>query len=181
VAAGLGADVAFFLCGSALALGRGRGEELTAMPPLPAAPVIVAFPGVHVSTGAAYQALDRKREGRVGSLAHAGGYTLGELPDWSAVERIARNDFEELICETHPEVASARARLRQTSPRLVLLSGSGSALFAVYHDDATARAALARLERESTALHVRTRTAVSVPAPEVATETGAARGRPERG
>jgi 4-diphosphocytidyl-2-C-methyl-D-erythritol kinase len=173
VSSRLGSDVPFFLCGSALALGRGRGEELCAMPPLPPLPVIVAFPGVHVSTAAAYQAIDRSREAgadRPAAATGSAGVTpLGDEPlDWAAIERLAHNDFEGLICETHPEVARARAALQGTDPRFVLLSGSGSALFAVYRDAATAHAALTRLLRESAAAHLLTRTVASVPAPEPA-------------
>jgi 4-diphosphocytidyl-2-C-methyl-D-erythritol kinase len=171
VAAWLGSDVPFFLCGSALALGRGRGEALSAMPSLPPAPVIVAFPGVHVSTAAAYQAIDRSREAGAGRPAATGSANVkplgADLPDWSAVERLAHNDFEALICETHPEVARARAALQRTSPRFALLSGSGSALFAVYRDAAAANAALKMLQLESAADHRLTRTATSVPAPEL--------------
>jgi 4-diphosphocytidyl-2-C-methyl-D-erythritol kinase len=179
VAALLGSDVSFFLCGSPLAFGRGRGEQLTPLSPLEAAPVIVAFPGVHVSSAHAYQALDRKRE----EPAEGGGPAAGsgapaaplssELADWAAVERLAHNDFEELICEAHPEVAVARAALRGTGARFVLLSGSGSALFAVYDEEAAAREASLRLERDSTVAHALTRTATAVPEPAIEAGSGA--------
>lgn len=173
VASRLGSDVPFFLCGSALALGRGRGEQLAPMSPMPPAPVIVAFPGVHVSTAAAYQAIDRSRERGAGrpspATESAGLMSLSaDLPDWTTVERRVHNDFERLICDTYPEVARARAALQQTNPRFVLLSGSGSALFAVYRDESAASTALKRLQRESAADHLLTRTADSVPAPELA-------------
>lgn len=57
IAAGLGADVAFFLRGGA-ALARGRGEVLEAAEP-PARPwFAIAWPGFGISTAAVYRAWD---------------------------------------------------------------------------------------------------------------------------
>jgi 4-diphosphocytidyl-2-C-methyl-D-erythritol kinase len=184
MAAELGSDVPFFLCGSTLALGRGRGERLTALPPLPAAPVILAFPGVHVSTAAAYHALDRERGGL--ERAHpldGGGPNRSRGPggprlplphdpsDWSTVERFARNDFEELVCAMHAEVARVRAALRRTGPRFAMLSGSGSALFAVYPTQEAAQRASAQLRLEQVLVEP-TRTAAFVPAPRFSVTEG---------
>ncbi|HEX2091942.1 MAG TPA: hypothetical protein VHG28_06045, partial [Longimicrobiaceae bacterium] len=55
MAIGLGSDVPFFLCGSTLALGWGRGERLLALPPLPTRPVLIAHPGVAMPTGEAFR------------------------------------------------------------------------------------------------------------------------------
>ena len=52
VAAELGSDVPYFLMGGA-ALGRGRGEILTALPDFQPAHLVVIFPGTAVSTASA--------------------------------------------------------------------------------------------------------------------------------
>jgi 4-diphosphocytidyl-2-C-methyl-D-erythritol kinase len=170
LAAALGSDVPFFLCGSPLALGSGRGERLTPLTPLPSAPVILALPRVHVSTAAAYAALDRRREqagrGQSSSSAKAPAPLTAELSSWESVERLAHNDFEALVCADHPEVARARDALRATGARFVLLSGSGAAVFAVYRTEEDAAAALKQLPKEGTTRYVRTRTAGVVPAPQ---------------
>jgi 4-diphosphocytidyl-2C-methyl-D-erythritol kinase len=69
------------------------------------------------------------------------------------------------MCRAHQEIARARAALCETGARFVLLSGSGSALFAVYREEAQASAALARLQGPADRLHLLTRTATAVPEP----------------
>ena len=63
LAAGIGSDVPFFLGASPLALGRGRGEVLEAIEPLPSLAGVVVSPPVQVSTREAYRELARAREG----------------------------------------------------------------------------------------------------------------------
>ena len=163
LAAALGSDVPFFLCGSPLAFAEGRGERLTPLPPLPAADVILALPDVAVRTAWAYGALDR----RVAATAHP--TTLPDPPptlrDWDSVARLGVNDFEEVVLEAHPLVAAARNALRKTGPRMVLLSGSGSSVFAIYPDRGSAERALADLDCGEGVRYVITRTRTSVTEP----------------
>jgi 4-diphosphocytidyl-2-C-methyl-D-erythritol kinase len=138
IAANLGSDVPFFLALTPLAIGRGRGELLDALDPLPALPGILVVSGVAVSTAEAYRALDRVRD-----RAAARSFPPLEHPrDWADVARAAHNDFEEIVVAMHPEVAEALAALRATHPLTALLSGSGSACFALYRTDHEARIAL---------------------------------------
>ncbi len=145
LARGLGTDVAFFLSPSPMAIGRGRGDLLEPVAPLPAAPVLVVVPPEPVSTPWAYRALDRYRE-RTGSRRTAGGPVLAAAGDWGAVAALAENDFEPAVFEAFPALEHARDALVATGPVLALLSGSGSALFAVYATDARAAAARTALE-----------------------------------
>ncbi len=55
IAAGLGSDVPFFLEGG-LALGRGRGDELTALPDGPPCRLVLLLPPFSLSTGRVYDA-----------------------------------------------------------------------------------------------------------------------------
>jgi 4-diphosphocytidyl-2-C-methyl-D-erythritol kinase len=108
LAARLGSDVPFFLGGSALALGEGRGGKLTPLAALPAADVILALPDSPVPTAWAYRALDEQRASHsrnVGVLRSPGA---AELTSWDAVARLARNDFEDVVPGSHPAVARAR-------------------------------------------------------------------------
>jgi 4-diphosphocytidyl-2-C-methyl-D-erythritol kinase len=167
IAERLGSDVPFFLCGSPLALAEGRGERLEPLPPLPSTPVVVALPAVHVSTRIAYEALDRHRASRAPGLAPPGDGTgpVAAPSDWEAVETLGGNDFEAVILPAHPAVARARGALLRTGPRLALLSGSGSAVFAIYRREEEAGVALSRLEPEDGTRFVRTRTRTDMPAP----------------
>ena len=142
LARALGSDVPFFLVGRA-AHATGRGEILT---PLRArdAPyrcpfwIVVAVPPVHVSTADAFREItpsDRERPDLAELVAS------NDLARW---RRQLVNDFEAPVAARHPEVATILATLRETAG-YAALSGSGSAAFGVFEDEATARAAADRL------------------------------------
>ena len=56
------------------------------------------------------------------------------------------NDFHELVLERYPAVARADAALRAAGAEHVLLSGSGSCVFALFEFEDAARACARRLE-----------------------------------
>ena len=146
VASEIGSDVAFFLGESPLALGRGRGELIEARNPLPSLPGVVVLPPVRVSTRDAYGELARAREvGEDSGLAAQG--LLVAPTDWDQMAARAANDFEEAVCHAHPPVSDALAALRATAPLVALVSGSGSASFALYHDESGAERAAAALSQ----------------------------------
>lgn len=138
VAAGLGADVAFFLVGGT-AEGRGRGERLRVLPDLPRLLVLVAVPPFGVSTAEAYRWYDD--QGGPGS-------TPGAWPDdgggWRDAFASCRNDLQAPVVARHPEIGALLVSLRRRSP-LAAMSGSGSAVFALFdrRDDLRAAANLA--------------------------------------
>jgi 4-diphosphocytidyl-2C-methyl-D-erythritol kinase len=105
--------------------------------------VVLGLTAVHVPTGQAYALLGR---GPADEAAGAPPSRPAEPGDWPGVAAMAANDFEEVVCRAHPEVARALAAVRAGEPLLAMLSGSGGAVFAVHHD----RAAAARA-RESAA------------------------------
>jgi 4-diphosphocytidyl-2-C-methyl-D-erythritol kinase len=129
-AARLGSDVPFFLSGAPLALGWGRGERLLALPPLPAAPVLLVTPPVGVGTPEAYRWLDAARQsaGRRGAVA----LDLDALSRWGDIGRLAGNDFESVVFARVPAIRAAFEALVRTRPVVCRMSGSGSTLFAVY-------------------------------------------------
>jgi 4-diphosphocytidyl-2-C-methyl-D-erythritol kinase len=146
LAAGLGSDVTFFTVDTSLAVGRGRGERIEPCPGLEPRPMLVVLPDLHVSTAEAYGWWDDHAGAlRVRPVEHEiDGATL---KDWDAVARLAHNDFEPAVFQRHSRLRLLKERLCETQPSLSLLSGSGSALFAVYETDEDRRAAVARLER----------------------------------
>jgi 4-diphosphocytidyl-2-C-methyl-D-erythritol kinase len=130
LAARLGSDVPFCLSGSPLALAWSRGERLLQLPPLPPAPVLLLLPPVAISTAEAYGWVDGARQfaGRRGAVA----LDLDALSRWGDIGRMAGNDFESPVFARHPEVRTAFEALVGTRPLVCRMSGSGSALFAVY-------------------------------------------------
>lgn len=130
LAAGLGADVPFFLWGGT-ARGEGRGERITPLPPLPAWPCLVAVPAERKpSTAAAYAALDR-----LGSWPRpAVGPALSPRRPHELAAAMG-NSFEVL----------GRPPLPVSGALGTVLAGSGTGLFSLAPSVAWARRAAAQL------------------------------------
>jgi 4-diphosphocytidyl-2-C-methyl-D-erythritol kinase len=150
----LGADVPVMTIEEPLALAWGRGDRLLPMPPLPARPVLLALPAVAIATRDAYAWLAPPSAG-------AQRLPTGGFRDWRAVEPWLGNDFERVVVARHPEIGAVLAAVRDlpgVRPETALMSGSGSALYALL--DAAPAAALpaavggARLLATSTVAHV---------------------------
>ena len=139
----LGSDVPFFLCGSPLALGWGRGERLLALPPLPARAVLVAHPGVAMPTGQAFQRIAELRGGGYNPPA----YTLdsASLASWEGIRPLAENDFEHAALERVPTIGAAKAAMTAAGAEIALLAGSGSAVFGVFPSTGAAHSAAGEL------------------------------------
>lgn len=142
LAARLGSDVPFFLCGSAWAHASGRGEVLQTMPPLPSRYVLVVLPEFAVATSDAYAWLDQR------AALPAAEASWAAPRSWQDVEKRASNTFESVLFERFPELARVRDLLQRAGAAIALLSGSGSALFGIFADPQTAAAAQQSLSRE---------------------------------
>lgn len=153
MARGLGADVPFFLSPSPLALGGGRGDHLTPLPPLPPRPVLLVGSPEGVGTAWAYNLLARARGGGVEepSAGPPAPVTPARCRDWATVAGMAHNDFEAPIFAVRPDLRATVTSLQETSPLLALMSGSGSTIFAVYRDEDSA----ARAHRQIQPIHGR--------------------------
>jgi 4-diphosphocytidyl-2-C-methyl-D-erythritol kinase len=147
----LGSDVPFFLAGGP-ALVEGTGERVTALAAPPRWWVVLLVPGVHVATGAAYEALARSRAAapapsrpRNASASLRCGEAL-QRADYDAVLAAMTNDFEPVVRAQHPGVdAALRALADAGAPGRAMLSGSGGACFALFAAEDDARAFAARL------------------------------------
>lgn len=140
----LGSDVAFFLCGSTLALGWGRGERLLALPPLPARPVLVAHPGAPVPTAGAFREIAAARGGEYRPAART--LALEEITSWSGIARVAHNDFQPVAVRAIPRVATGIELLRRHGAAPAMLAGSGGSIFGVFGEGSDLRPAAAALE-----------------------------------
>lgn len=147
LARSLGSDVPFFLAGTA-ALVEGTGERATAIGAIPPWHVLVVKPPVNVSTSEAYAALDavtRQSRPRNTSKSLAIVEAL-QRGDFDAVQGLLTNDFHESVSTRVPEVRHALdALVRAGAPR-PMLSGSGSAVFALAQDEQAIRAILRCLD-----------------------------------
>jgi 4-diphosphocytidyl-2-C-methyl-D-erythritol kinase len=129
-AARLGSDVPFFLSGAPLALGWWRGERLLRLPPLPSAPVLLLTPATPIRTKDAYGWVDAARQ--PGDRRGAVALDLDALSRWGDIGRMAGNDFESAVFGRYSAIRAGFEALVGTAPLVCRMTGSGSALFAVY-------------------------------------------------
>ena len=138
IAAELGSDVPFFLCGGRV-LGVGRGEEIYPLPDAPKAAVLLVSPsGIGVSTRDAYGWLRAPR-----LTAAAGARKLRRFCAlcWSSQGSLLENDFEAPVFRRHPRLARIKRALLRHGAAGAALAGSGSAVFGIFHSPAQARRA----------------------------------------
>ena len=134
IAAGLGADVPFFLFGGR-ALGVNRGDEIYPLADLPSRTLLVISPRrIGVSTKDAYQWISAELTKRP------------EPPNiwsfcalcWSRPKQLS-NDFEGAVFGRHSRLEEIRDGLLEHGATEASLAGSGSAVFGMFRNPAQAR------------------------------------------
>ncbi|MCI6731891.1 MAG: 4-(cytidine 5'-diphospho)-2-C-methyl-D-erythritol kinase, partial [Lachnospiraceae bacterium] len=141
----LGADVPYCIAGGT-ALSEGIGEILTPLPDVPKGYVLVAKPGINVSTRFVYTNLKLNEE--------------TEHPDIDAqIEAIKEQDFRKMaglmgnVLETvtipaHPIIQEIKDFMMREGAVNAMMSGSGPTVFGLYEDKQLAEKACEKL-RES--------------------------------
>ena len=141
MAAGVGADVPFFLrCVPARV--RGIGEIVEPIPAPGFEWVAIAWPRVPVSTRSAYAELD---------LSLTWPKTADRIPRFlSGTGRLeeAHNDFEAVVGRNVPQIPELKGKFLALGAITAGLSGSGSAVFGTYRDANSAARAAAILRGE---------------------------------
>ena len=142
---GLGADVPYCIMRGTV-LAEGIGEILTPLDPCPDCTVLLAKPGIGVSTKAVYEQLDGKDE-----IVH---------PDIDAILRgikeqdiyqVAKsmgNVLEDVTIPMHPVIQDIKDVMMEQGALNAMMSGSGPTVFGLYDDREKARSA-ADVLRES--------------------------------
>ena len=137
IAAGLGADVPFFLFGGR-ALGVSRGDEIYPLADGPRRAVVLVSPhDIGVSTRDAYRWAGAQLTKR------AAAPTLWSFCAlcWSPQGGGLRNDFEAPVFRRHPRLRRIKRVLLQRGALEAALAGSGSAVFGLFRNPAQARRA----------------------------------------
>ncbi|MGH9328287.1 MAG: 4-(cytidine 5'-diphospho)-2-C-methyl-D-erythritol kinase [Terriglobia bacterium] len=129
LAAALGSDVPLFLLGGRV-LGCGRGEEVYPLADLPSQQCVVVHPDFNVSTAEAYREADRKLTmGRRNSRVKVFGvWSQFPLECWGPAE----NDFEKVVFAKWPGLARLKAQFIRAGAETASLTGSGSAVYAIF-------------------------------------------------
>lgn len=139
IASSIGADVPFFIYNKC-AVVSGWGQIIKPLPKASSYHLFVVKPNFEISSAWAYKALDEYRS----------SFKLKEMPYQEALQRIEaiadgicsgnlaqvagllHNDFMQVATYHYPEIDQIAQRLKDLGATAVLLSGSGSAMFAVF-------------------------------------------------
>ncbi len=152
IATELGSDVPFFLDGGT-ALGLSRGEELYSLPDLIEEPILLIFTGLHVATGPAYAALGRGLT-FMGSSTKINGFrefvrALSTRRRATLASALSENDFEEVVFRQFPKLKTILGKLSKLGAAGARMTGSGSAIFGLFHSVEARERARKVLDRES--------------------------------
>ena len=135
IGSSLGADVPFFINGGAQ-LGEGIGDQLTTIKHKFNKKFLIVLPNINIDTSWAYgeikTILDKRRK-------------FVNFNDCLKKKEISfenfDNDFEKIIIPAYPEIGNLISIIRENNARLSSLSGTGSTVFGIFDDEATAKVA----------------------------------------
>lgn len=142
----LGADVPYCIMRGTV-LAEGIGEILTPLPPLPKCYVLIAKPPLSVSTRTVYEKIDR--EG-IKSHPDIDGILAGlQEGDLQQVAGSMGNVLEQVMLEEHPVLQRIKDVMIGSGALNAMMSGSGPTVFGIFTSRGRARAAAARLKRQT--------------------------------
>jgi 4-diphosphocytidyl-2-C-methyl-D-erythritol kinase len=133
--------VPFFLVGGA-AIGLDRGDLVLPLPDIRRLAVVIVKPSFGVGTAEAYRWLDDDRSGSSEPAPAGKPLDLG----WPTGPLALANDLERPVARRHPAIDEMVAACGREGALAASMSGSGSAVFAVFSEAAASRAAR-RLQR----------------------------------
>ena len=131
----LGADVPYCLM-RGTALSEGIGEILTPLPALPDCHILIAKPGVSVSTRSVYERIDScgvpshpDIDGMIGAL---------KANDLDGVADRMANVLEAVTIAAHPQIDAIKQTMKDCGAKNALMSGSGPTVFGLFDDKSKA-------------------------------------------
>ena len=141
----VGSDVAFCIAGGTQ-LARGRGEVLEDLPPLPDCHLVICKPGFSISTPELFRKLDevslRRHPDTAGMLA---ALNTGDLRE--AAIRLY-NVFEDVQDRRMRQISEIKSRLLDHGALGAVMTGTGSAVFGLFQDPASAERCAEELKAE---------------------------------
>jgi len=144
----LGADVPFFVADYPAAFATGIGERLEKAAQLADSWILLVNPKVAVSTKWVYDNFALTSEGNPYTLGADFARFSGDSVLWPVVSELAGrgaaafvNDLERVTMGGYPVVAEIKETLEKSGAELVMMSGSGPTVFAIYGELARAQEA----------------------------------------
>jgi 4-diphosphocytidyl-2-C-methyl-D-erythritol kinase len=143
VGAKLGVDVPFCISGGT-ALGEGVGDVLTPLPVPPTHRLVLVKPGRSVDTGEIYHAFDAAKTQSARSVdAVISALRSKSLP---ALAAAVGNELASVTRTLVPDVAALEQLLVASGASGASMSGSGTAVYGVFDDEAAAESAKATVD-----------------------------------
>ena len=124
----LGSDIPFCLMGGTM-LSTGRGEVLKRLPDLPKMPVVLAKPGISVSTAWAYRNYDES-----GAKRHPDNEAVQRAlmdGDGVAVSKLMCNVLESVTEKKYDIISKYKTMMMEQGALASMMSGSGPTVFAL--------------------------------------------------
>lgn len=156
LAAGLGADVPFFLLGRP-ARATGIGELLAPVSPdLSGLHLVLVCPDIHVPTPWAFAQWDAANPGPAPARAGSGLTTQGPESMKHGPRRLPAlvNDFEPVVFARHPELSRIKQTLLAAGAAASLMSGSGASVYGLFRRERQAAEAAERIARTGATTHL---------------------------
>ncbi len=118
----IGSDVAFFLLGAPSAIAKGTGEKIKKIKPINFHCIIAMLPNIFISTEWAYKNLPKTKK--------------------------YENDFENLAYKYFPDLLDLKNKFIKNKAKKANLTGSGSAIFALFKNKKTAENCVQNLKNQ---------------------------------
>ena len=134
----LGADVPFFFQGG-LCLGEGKGDVLSPQKDVKPCFCLLVFPPVSISTASVYRSF------RASLTSHNKGSKIIKFLD-NLDLGFLENDLEETVFRSYPQIKAIKSLIQKQGSELTLMSGSGSAVYGLFHEKEKAVSAMKKLE-----------------------------------
>ena len=134
----LGADVPYCIMRGTV-LAEGIGEILSPLPPLPKCYVLIAKPGISVSTQVVYEKLDSRE-----IVEHPDIDGILEGLDKQDLQKVASsmgNVLETVTIGDYPVIENIKDVMKEAGALNAMMSGSGPTVFGIFDDRSKARQA----------------------------------------
>ncbi len=144
IAHSIGADVPFCINGN-VALCESMGEVVTPLPQiaLPSYAIII-YDGIPCNTKQAYADLKRGTQPVASSKDEI--LPLWKKGDSHSLLKLFKNDFQDIIFNNNPVLVTVYNTLKSYQPDFVQMTGSGSAIFALFFDSRRAENVYGRIQ-----------------------------------
>lgn len=144
----LGADVPYCLM-RGTALSEGIGEKLSPLAPMPSCYILIAKPGVNVSTKYVYENLNLEE---LGSRPDIDGMIKAlKNKDLLGISNRLENVLESVTSKKYPVIDKIKQSMIKHGAMASLMSGSGPTVFGIFEDHSKAKRALYAIKKEELA------------------------------